>query len=656
MKKHFLFLFSIICFLNLTTKAQVYPFTDGFETYTPLFSNSGLIGAGYQTDSFKLYNNTHAYASSQCASIRLSAAYNTDVLATPVIGPITGASYLEFYARSCSAFGPYPRQHFLRTGENIQVVAFDSATSTTTNLLTIDSTNQNTGGAYVKYTINIGSLAGSNIRIKFNVNAVSTNFIDIDSIILRDTVVVIPPAFALNPTINSPLCPGASNGSIYLAPSGGIAPYTYLWSDSSTYDSLVGLAAGNYTVTVTDSAGSIVTQTITVNNPAGLAGNVVRVNPFCPGDTNGTATAHITGGAAPYSYVWSNGATDSTASNLAPGNYTVTVTDNNGCTTTRNTTIQNPRGMILRFTTLDESAAGANDGYSHVRVTNGGTPGFSYSWSNGTVGPNNDNLTAGYYCVTVTDTNGCTVTACDTITVALPIAMQEVFHFDVTCFGEATGTVRVRGINGQFPYSYDWGGGNTNPVLTGLVAGTYTVTITDNAGRTGTGSVIITEPAEITATISNTPTSGTGSTGTATVTPSGGVAPYTYLWSPGGETTPNITGLGVGTYSVDVFDANGCVRTFTTDIIISGISKLDLNHAVSIFPTPCTNELFIELSTSNFESYIISDVSGRIIFTHSIDMNKKVQNIDVTTLTKGQYTIQLIAKEGTRITRKFVKQ
>lgn len=655
MKKHLLFLFSVLCILNLTTKAQVYPFIDGFETYSPLLSNAGLIGAGYQTDSFKLYNNTHAYSSTQCATIRLSAAYSNDVLSTPVVGAITGSTQLEFYTRSCSAFGPYPRQHFLRTGENIQVVAFDSATSTTTPLLLIDSTNQNTGGAYVKYTVNLGALAGSNIRVKFNVSAFSTYFIDIDSIVIKDSVVVLPPAFDLNPTITSPLCPGGSDGSILLAPSGGTAPYTYLWSDSTTFDSLVGLAAGNYNVTVTDSTGATVTQSVTVSNPIGMSSTIVRTNPSCAGDTNGTATVHITGGAQPYSYFWNTGGNDSTIINLAAGNYSVTVTDNNGCTVTRNITVQNPRAMNIRFTTLDESAIGASDGYSHVRVISGGTPGFTYSWSNGYNGTNNDNLTAGSYCVTVTDTNGCTVTGCDTINVALDIAIEEVFHFDVDCYGDSTGSVRVRGINGQFPYTYDWGGGVTGAMQMGLAAGTYNITITDNAGRTGTADVIITQPTQVTATINTTATSSGSTTGTATAVVSGGIAPYSYLWTPGGQMTSSISGLGQGTYTVEVTDNNGCVNTFSTTIVIEGIQNIELANSVSLYPSPCVNDLFIEFKNSQFMNYSINDLTGRSILKNNFIQNKNIQSIDVSTLAKGQYIIEMQTKDGAFISKKFIK-
>ena len=660
--KQIILLITCITFFSFTTKAQVYPFTDGFETYTPLLSSAGLLSAGYQTDSFKLYNNTHAYVSTQCATLRLTTTYTNDSLVSPSIGPITGASRLSFYTRSCNAFGPYPRQHRLRTGEYMDVIAVNTSTGINTTILHIDSTNQNPGNNYLSYSSLVGAFAGDNIRLKFNVVGNSSYFLDIDSITLMDTVAIIPPAFDLNPVITSPLCPGGADGSIHLYPSGGTSPYTYLWHDSlgSTYDSLTGLTPGNYIVTVTDSTGDTVRQTITVTNAAtAMNATITRTSPLCVGDSNGTATAHVTLGTAPYSYLWSTGATDSIATNLSDTTYTVTITDNHGCTITRSVTILPARAMTIRFTTIDESAIGAADGSSQVRVLFGGTPGFSYLWGSGgaTTSATNTGLTAGVYCVTVTDTNGCTATGCDTINVALPLQIGEIFHIDATCYGDTSGAVRLRGLNGTNPYTFDWSDGFTGALHTGLTAGVYTITITDGTGRTGVDSVIITSPPAITGTISVTPTSSsTASTGTASVVAGGGIAPYTYLWSPTGETTADIANLSFGVYTVLITDSNGCTNSFDATIVISGISSNDIGKEVSIYPTPAGNTLFIDVKNTNFNQFTLSDVNGKILLVKSKDNACTIQTIDLNGLSAGQYFLQIADKSGNQFTRKIIKQ
>ena len=131
------------------------------------------------------------------------------------------------------------------------------------------------------------------------------------------------------------LCNGSSDGSATVSSAGGTAPYTYLWDDGQTTAMAGALSAGSYTVTVTDANGCTETQNVTVLEPTVLSSTVSSMNALCNGSSDGSATVSSAGGTAPYTYLWDDGQTTAMAGSLAAGNYTVTVTDANGCTETR---------------------------------------------------------------------------------------------------------------------------------------------------------------------------------------------------------------------------------------------------------------------------------------------------------------------------------
>jgi hypothetical protein len=212
--------------------------------------------------------------------------------------------------------------------------------------------------------------------------------------------------------------------------SGGTPSYNYLWNTSplQTTQNVSGLPAGNYTVIVTDAHGCTATASITISNTAGPSASIpVHTNVLCNGGNSGSATVSVTGGAPPYTYVWSpSGGNSATANNLAAGNYTVTVTDANGCTTTVVVTITQPPAIALTPSSV-QSTCGQSNGSASVTVS-GGTPSYSYSWNTTPVQTtqNASGLPSGNYTVTVTDANGCTATT--SVTVATPQVRQQPSH------------------------------------------------------------------------------------------------------------------------------------------------------------------------------------------------------------------------------------
>ncbi|MGO4773835.1 T9SS type A sorting domain-containing protein, partial [Flavobacterium sp. W22_SRS_FK3] len=212
---------------------------------------------------------------------------------------------------------------------------------------------------------------------------------------------------------------GATNGAASVSPSGGTPGYTYLWSPSGgTAATATGLAAGTYTVTVTDANGCTATRSFTITQPSVIStGTASQTNVSCNGATNGAASVSPSGGTPGYTYLWSpSGGTAATATGLAAGTYTVTVTDANGCTATRAFTITQPTAITATTSQTNVSCNGGANGTATVNPS-GGASAYTYSWApSGGTAATATGLSAGTYTVTITDANGCTATRSFTIT------------------------------------------------------------------------------------------------------------------------------------------------------------------------------------------------------------------------------------------------
>jgi gliding motility-associated-like protein len=368
------------------------------------------------------------------------------------------------------------------------------------------------------------------------------------------------------PTLNTtnPLCHGDSTGTAFAAGAGGQPPYTYLWSTGATTQTVTGLGAGIYSVTVTDAFACTKNVFFQITEPDEILNNAVVTDIGCNTGNTGSITTTVTGGVSPYSYAWSNGATTSSVSGLAAGVYSLTVTDANGCIKNYSYTI-NAFPAVSFTTSATQATCGQPNGSVTVTVTSG-TPPYTYQWSpNVSSGSSANNLAAGNYTVTVTDANGCSDTQTITVT--------EIATFTLTtqttpvgCTGTgATATVNVIGGTGPFTYQWSPSGGN-NQTATNLNPGIYTVTVTDGAGCTLTATVTIDPYTPMSLTVSGTPAfCDNANSGTATVFVSGGNAPYTYLWS-NGATTSALNNLAPGTYTVTVTDASSCTETISVSV------------------------------------------------------------------------------------------
>lgn len=220
-----------------------------------------------------------------------------------------------------------------------------------------------------------------------------------------------------NCTSTNITCNGDSDGAATATPTSGTAPYTYAWSNSGTTQTITGLGVGTYTVTVTDVDGCTAVCGTSITQPTALSVNCTGTNSTC-GNNDGTATGTPSGGTSGYTYLWDDPAsqTTQTATGLAAGTYTVTVTDANGCTATCSSLIQDTAAPSVTAVCDAVTCNGDSDGSAEAFPLNGGGPPWTYAWSNSATTKVINGLTAGTYTVTVTDSNGCTASASCTVT------------------------------------------------------------------------------------------------------------------------------------------------------------------------------------------------------------------------------------------------
>ena len=412
-----------------------------------------------------------------------------------------------------------------------------------------------------------------------------------DSIEVRIIVNIIPNLTTVDVCQVAGLC----NGSAEVAPTNGVAPYSYEWTSTSTgviavpptTDSIGNLCTGSYTVKITDATGCDTTIAFTINGNRTIVPNAIVVDESCGGTDDGAISVTPSGGAAPYSYSWlGSTVTDSNRINLSPSNYSVTITDASGCFAIVDTVV-NTDNFDYSISSTDLSCLGGNDGTADITII-GGTAGYTFNWTptpaNGQGTPNISNLSVGTYSVVMTNTStNCSITEIVDILPSSQINPNEIVSNE-SCFGQNDGSIVLGVVGGAGNYTYNWSAnvpaGTTGSSATGLSAGTYTVQIIDAAGCDTTLSVDITAAGDIIAAITNN-VANCGNTsicdGSAVLTVSS-AGTFSYVWSPGIVVVGNDSAainLCPGNYFVDITNSNGCTKR--VDFTIGGPSIIDPN-------------------------------------------------------------------------------
>lgn len=382
----------------------------------------------------------------------------------------------------------------------------------------------------------------------------------------------------------SPDCDGTGTGGITFTVSGGTQPYTYLWSDSSTDYPRTNLPNGDYSVTITDANGCTGMFDNIQVPLSDLAVNTDNISPACDGQSVGSISITASGGTAPYSYDWQTPLTDdvTTQNGLDAGQYSVTVTDLQGCSVTGLFTIPTSNFTVDFTTTADCN----NEATGEIDITvTPETGDYSYTWSNDLNSTQDQNsLTEGNYSVTVTDNDsGCTEIRNITIS---PSSITVQLTPTGTCSGESNGMVTANVTGGSGEYTYEWStGGSNTDTASGLNDGNITITITDNnTGCVVTGSTNVPEfdNPTVTASVDPNGTVFSGQTIELTSTVTGGTPDYSFMWSPttteagidnptaqNTSATPDVTTEQTIAYTVKVTDANGCMDEAIVNVPVS---------------------------------------------------------------------------------------
>lgn len=385
----------------------------------------------------------------------------------------------------------------------------------------------------------------------------------------------------------------------------GVAPFTYLWdpaAGSQTTATAVDLCAGTYTVTVTDALGCVETGEVTIGEPEELTGMVTATTIVtCFGLEDGTGTVEGAGGTGAYTYdIGAGPVAVGYFTDLAPGTYPVTITDENGCTEVVDLIIVSPELLeAVLVEVVDVTCNGGSDGEITIDAI-GGVVEFEFSISGDPFVPSGvfGGLAAGTYDLQVMDSNGCLADITVDVNEPPAIMLDVVSTVNLTCFGGSDGEIVVSGSGGIGALEYSDDGVTFGPSgsFTGFDAGTHTITVRDENDCETTLDVVLTEPAPVDANETIVAETCFGDClGMIDLEGIDGVAPYAY--SIDGCTTTDLLGsysdLCAGDYDVCIVDANGCEYTSTVTVM-AGTPYA--NATITDFGDKCVNDAPVTLS------------------------------------------------------------
>lgn len=513
--------------------------------------------------------------------------YNyTWVVSTATTAIATGLCAGNYSVNVSDANGCTSTDTYTLTGPpSISITA--TVNNVTCNAATNGTIDVTVSGGVPGYTFTWTPTGSINTEDISNIGAgtYSLHLQDANSCVVDTSFIVTEPiAISGNEMITSATCFGNCNGSIALTPSGGTGPYTYSWSPSANTGTVTNLCPGPQTATITDAVGCSVTFNYNVPSLITITSTTIGIDNVCFNDCDGVLTAtNIAGGTGPYTLQWNDplGQIGNSAFGLCTGNYSVTITDVNGCFNQIPANIGST-SQVTFTPNITQPGCDLCDGSAIVNPV-GGTPGYTYLWSNNQTGNTATNLCGGVYAVQITDANGCVNTTNVVINSSSGITGETINTTDVTCSGGCDGTASVTAVGGVAPITYNWVHNNSNSQsLTGLCAGTYYCNMTDVNGCSRTASIVIGAATNLVVTSQVSQSSCTVATGSIVVNVTGGTGTYTYAWLPAGNTS-SLTNLSPGTYTLTVSDGNCSkteiytVQSFNAPSISSNINNISCN-------------------------------------------------------------------------------
>jgi hypothetical protein len=444
---------------------------------------------------------------------------------------------------------------------------------------------------------------------------------------------------------NYPLVRLTSGTNVYYAKTFNWNRLGALQTDSAedtAYFTLPSLPGGTYSLVVTANGFASSPVSLTTFGVGVTATNITA----CHG--TGSATASASYGTKPYTYLWSpGGGTDSIASGLTAGTYTIMVTEVGGCSASATATIKDPVINISVTGTFKPCLRGIA-----TAKASGGYPPYTYTWSNGATNDSINGLTGGKYKVTVSDS--CGYIGIDSVTIKKIdsiLSVRIATANDIVCYGDSTGKVTAKATGGTRLYTYSWSNGATSSKLSALKAGSYTLIVSDSCGATATTSVTITQPTALIAKLDSVNVTNIVScNGKAKAIVSGGTPPYTYKWLPGGQTIDSIYNQCQGAYCCTITDNSGCSKSICIYINTeTGIENISADGGrVSVYPNPNNGVLTIELANNQ---ELIADCHAEIYNmlgeqVYIGKLNAKSTQVDLSANSAGIYLYRVITDSG----------
>ncbi|MCG8701831.1 MAG: hypothetical protein MI922_27505, partial [Bacteroidales bacterium] len=438
-------------------------------------------------------------------------------------------------------------------------------------------------------------------------------------------------------------CQGDNTGAITTSVTGGMPPYTYVWSNGDSTAAINNLVIGKYDVTITDSNGCISALSTEITEPTKLTGEVTNVNDInCFGTNEGAISIDIKGGTPPYTYGWSNGDNQQNLTRIPAGDYSVKVTDYNGCQINLESSVQQPPQLVASIDeVVDIKCFGDKTGSINVGVTGGVEP-YQYSWSNGDITQDLLNIPAGLYVLKVKDSKGCVTDANTDVKEPQPLVVENSSITNIKCNGDEEGDVTIAVRGGVEPYTYEWSNGASTRDIQNIPAGTYDLKVTDANGCVKTTLANVIEPPSLNKSIDAVThiTCNGEQNGSVNISVSGGISPYSYQWS-NGITTQDLVNVPAGSYSVIIKEGNGCESTLSMEITE---------------PTPFISEL-IDVKHNNCYADLkgvieISAEGGTLPYTFAWSNGAKTQNL--TDIPSGEYSVLVSDANGCNHTIKTI--
>ena len=358
----------------------------------------------------------------------------------------------------------------------------------------------------------------------------------------------------------------------------GVFGYNYSWIGPNGYKStnqdLTSLVAGSYTLTVTDKAGCTQSLSATITQPTEMVLTVTTTPVTCYGDNNASIKVDIAGGVQPYQIQWSNLGQGTFQNNLGPGTYTISITDSNGCTKSKDIVIAETE-FSIQPVVKQITCFGAHDGSIDLNLQ-GGASSVTMVWADDPIaGTSRNQLGAGTYTVTLTNVTSCVINRSFTIIEPLELDLTAAVTNAFDCKNPNSGAITLTISGGTQPYNIVWSNGATTKDLSNLQAGIYEVTVTDANGCVSNEQFEVIRQAPLALSVTTVPdfdcqTKVVKEVCTSQVT--GGIPPYRFAWSSGtptGLNNENMETVQSGTVTLQVTDAQGCTVSTSFNVALS---------------------------------------------------------------------------------------